>query len=964
MRHNEGQHLCGCYVRRDGTRKYLPLVQFDAHASIFSMTSRTTLTQSFVNPYQERPLDEVRYDFPLYDGVSVVALTCSVGSRIIKGVVKGREEAALDYEKATREGQFAALLEQSFRASDIFTIMVGNIPAGEKIQVEIVYLGELKHDAEVDGLRFTIPTYIAPRYGLLRTTGVFLEPVNAPARRLSIKIDVDMGKSRAIRSIQSPSHLLSVEIGKTSTTTAEAEPSLSMASANLALETTELDKDFVVQVVATDLGNPTAVLESHPSIPDQCALAATLVPRFNIPAGSPEIVFVCDRSGSMTTQMPGLKEALQIFLKSLPLGIKFNICSFASDYLFLWSESASYNQATLDEAVHFVSCLRARGGTQMHEPLRETFGRRYSDLDLEVFLLTDGRVYEENKLFELIRNEVQESKGAVRVFSLGIGQEVSHSLVEGVARAGNGFAQMVSTNEKMSKKVVRMLKGALTPHIHDYTLELKYDKGLEAQEDAFISMMEVDEDFELIENATEGSVAESDSTATAAGSANEATERHDAAVKEPISLFDPTIQDDGAAPMEASFKSRRHVRRELPSVIIPRHLQAPFKNPPLIPFDRTTVYVLLSGGSPRHQPTAVLLKGTSPHGPLELEIPVAKLAESGTTIHQLAARKVVKELEEGRGWLYDARVESGELLRENFPGRFSDMVEREAVRLGEEYQVAGKWCSFVGVQEGGSESQPLPEIQIVNADDASARSALQAGGGRERRGILHRKNIKRLQQPPAEPLSPEAQRPDPEISRAARESLSSVPLVADRSFRAMAGMGSFATAPEARSGPALSRMATGHQSRLANPPQARRAVPESLPLSSGNGMGELQPRGTPAPSAQPGPDAGSLESANRLSALAALQAFDGSWAWTEALEAVVGLSQERVAHLLGRLEQCQRREDILATVCAVTFLRKKLPDEEETWDMLVAKAEAWLAMQTGSDSSELHVLFAAELSES
>jgi hypothetical protein len=34
------------------------------------------------------------------------------------------------------------------------------------VKVGIEYIMELRHDAEVDGLRFTIPTSVAPRYGV------------------------------------------------------------------------------------------------------------------------------------------------------------------------------------------------------------------------------------------------------------------------------------------------------------------------------------------------------------------------------------------------------------------------------------------------------------------------------------------------------------------------------------------------------------------------------------------------------------------------------------------------------------------------------------------------------------------------------------------------------------------------------------------------------------------------------
>jgi hypothetical protein len=67
----------------------------------------------------------------------------------------------------------------------------------------------------------------------------------------------------------------------------------------------------------------------------------------------------------------------------------------------------------------------------------------------------------------------------------------------------------------------------------------------------------------------------------------------------------------------------------------------------------------------------------------------------GETVHQLAAKKAISELEQGRGWISEARDESGLLIKIKHEGRFADMVEREAVRFGVQFQVGGKWCSFV-----------------------------------------------------------------------------------------------------------------------------------------------------------------------------------------------------------------------------------------------------------------------------
>lgn len=121
------------------------------------------MSQTFVNPSPTLEVPECKYVFPLYDGVSVVGFTCEVGSRTFTGVVKEKARAKEIYDEAVAGGETAGLLEQG-PTSDVFITSLGNIPAGGTLLVKITYIGELKHDVGADGLRFTLPSKISPRY--------------------------------------------------------------------------------------------------------------------------------------------------------------------------------------------------------------------------------------------------------------------------------------------------------------------------------------------------------------------------------------------------------------------------------------------------------------------------------------------------------------------------------------------------------------------------------------------------------------------------------------------------------------------------------------------------------------------------------------------------------------------------------------------------------------------------------
>lgn len=327
-----------------------------------------------------------------------MSFDCHIGDRTLHGIVQEKREAKATYDKAVARGETAGLLEQLPEASDAFSTSLGNIPAGGQVLVSINFVNELKHDAELNGIRWTLPTSIAPRYG----SG----PYVAPGKRvvedkdgIEITVDVDVGPDSFIQSVQSPSHKIAVTLG-TTTSSSNESPAMHKASATLALGSAQLDEDFVLIVCNKDNGNPTALLETHSSIPNQRALMLDLVPKFSLPPARPEIVFVADRSGSMQGQIPTLISALKVFLKSLPVGIKFNICSFGSTHSFLWPKSRSYDSESLDQAMKHVQSFGADyGGTETYRAIKASIQNRYTDVDCEILLLTDGDIWSQDNLF-------------------------------------------------------------------------------------------------------------------------------------------------------------------------------------------------------------------------------------------------------------------------------------------------------------------------------------------------------------------------------------------------------------------------------------------------------------------------------------------------------------------------------------------------------------------------------------
>ncbi|KUM64861.1 hypothetical protein ACN42_g2200 [Penicillium freii] len=931
---------CGClwYHRGNQQPQYLPQVSLTAHATILSSAARTTLTQTFVNP-SDRVIGEISYQFPLYDGVSVVGFKCKVGSRLLHSKVKTKSQANADYQNAVAQHQTAAVMDHT-SMNDVFVIRLGNVPARGKINVDITFVGELKQDSQTDGIRYTLPSIIAPRYGTgtsYDSTQLSSFALPANLQGMSITVDVQMEKGLVIRELESPSHRVRVSLGRVSSTPATSstfEPWQASASVIPQQNNTSvvLEPDFVILIKADGLDSPCALLERHPTIPNQRALMATLVPTFSLRAANPEVVFVIDRSGSMRPKIPTLRSALQVFLKSLPVGICFNLCSFGYFYSFMWPTSKVYDASSLQQALAFVDTIEAdMGGTEMQGAVMATVRNRLNFKDLDVLLLTDGEIYNHNRLFDFVRKKAADN--TARFFSLSIGEAASHSLIEGIARAGNGFSQSVTEYEELDRKVVRMLKGALTPHIHDFELEVEYDTETEREFD-FVSDTENFTDIE-----EEGKEKEGDGDVSVKGTTGSLSQR--------ILLYDENFQESD---MNVDAEKRA---TGLPTITPPRTIQAPYNIPPLYPFIRTNVFLLMDPHSPEKIPKSLKFTATSNDGPLELRIPICDIG-TGETIHQLASRKAVIELEEGHGWLSHARDEKRNKFKQFHADTKQKLAERECQNLGIKFQVTGKYCSFVALEERSSSSSEQQEhaVKRVSPMSQSVRfSSTPAtprflGPGSTRTGGVHlrRSSVAGGCGGPQMQASSRYVGPHYTSNDQAAPSTPMGPGYSSRLCRTTA-------VPAARMLRVQAEVATASLREFAAPtPLYGSTASPAAPM-----LGGMLYQMTPV-EMSPTPPTLTKTPQMRIHELIRLQTYDGSWMWSNELFELLECNMKSTTNRLATLYQSVNRRvekgfphgdeaTVLATLLAMAWLCKKHPGSRAVWEFAHIKASGWVQLE-------------------
>ncbi|MGK3965261.1 VIT domain-containing protein [Sorangium sp. So ce118] len=428
----------------------VPLLGVSLSGEVMGGAARLVVRQRYRND-ERRPIEAI-YTFPLPSEATIAGFAMECAGRRLEGEVKEREAAFEAYDEAIATGHGAALLDEERR--NVFTASVGNLLPGEETVVEVAFVQRLH--ADEGALRLMIPTLVAPRYipGAPqgdRTAHGGAAPTDLvpDADRISpeiarvdygITVDIafDLGREVAI---ESPSHAIEVR----------REEGYRQRVA-LRSDRAALDRDIVLLAAGAPGVQAGLVCDRTPG--QEGTFALTVVPDLFDAKRSParrDVVFVVDVSGSMQGEsIDQARRALRLCLRHLAEGDRFGVIAFSNHFRALEQWLVPFTQQTLERADAFVEGLVASGGTEMLKPLLEAVGMLGdAERDRVVVLLTDGQVSNEAQIVD----EVAGLGKGVRIYTFGIGTNVSDLLVSDLARRTQGAAEFIHPGERIDEKV-------------------------------------------------------------------------------------------------------------------------------------------------------------------------------------------------------------------------------------------------------------------------------------------------------------------------------------------------------------------------------------------------------------------------------------------------------------------------------------------------------------------------------
>ncbi|XP_061548063.1 protein mono-ADP-ribosyltransferase PARP4 isoform X3 [Phycodurus eques] len=435
----------------DSAGQQLPLLAVHVKCKLMDLLSHVIIFQRYTNK-SDVPI-EAKYVFPLDDYAAVCGFEAFINGKHVVGQVKEKEQARKEYKRAIEKGHGAYLMDQD--APDVFTISVGNLPAGASVLIKVTFVSEL---IVKDGsVFFTLPASVAPwqqSAALNQTTQVTVDKVcvtdNAASTR-EFSLDMSIEMPYEISSLQCITH--KVKIKRT-----DCKAVVSVLPGQVMTP-----EGFQLSVTLSEVHLPRMWVEKHPD-KDSQACMLVFYPNFEMKptSGADEVVILLDTSESMRGEpLLWAQRIAQHAIKTLKGDLKINIVLFGTDHTQAFLTPQPLDEAR-QAAENFIKSLSPVGGsTELWRPLQALALLPPSSGVRNLFLLSDGHLQNADVTMKLLRDNVEHS----RLFTCGISSTANRHMLRTLAQAGCGAYEYFDAKNKYewAEKVACQVRRMASP---------------------------------------------------------------------------------------------------------------------------------------------------------------------------------------------------------------------------------------------------------------------------------------------------------------------------------------------------------------------------------------------------------------------------------------------------------------------------------------------------------------------
>lgn len=415
------------------------------HGEIVDGVATTVIDQVFRNDGAREA--EGTWILPLPRGAVADGFTMTVGGKEVKGEVLDAGQARGIYESIVRRRRDPGLLE--YAGEGLLRARIYPIPANGEV-----------------GVTVRLRQVLEPIGGVYQWQWPLRSMQMGDAGTGPIALDVSISSKSALATVFAP--FGGAEIRRQG----EHKATVTLEGTFAELENLEVyyglaQQDFGLHLLTHrqtgDAGyfamlvSPPRELAKEDSIPRRC------------------VQFVVDTSGSMKgDKIEQAKAALRTFLRTLRPVDCFQVVTFASSVQTFFEQPVTANEANVTAALAMVDRLAAMGGTNISGALQQALEASLpAGDDAGVFLpqivfVTDGEptmgLTNPQQILALTK---QVDKRAMRLFALGVGDQIDVRLIDDLVQQHRGARDFVGNKEKIEVKVDALCRKLAQPALTD-----------------------------------------------------------------------------------------------------------------------------------------------------------------------------------------------------------------------------------------------------------------------------------------------------------------------------------------------------------------------------------------------------------------------------------------------------------------------------------------------------------------
>lgn len=400
----------GLMVPRDGSQP-LALVHHHVQVQVHERGATTRVEQIFSNP-NANPVEAV-YFFPLPVDATVDEFALWMKGQRQVGKVLPKAEARRIYESIVRATRDPGLIE--YVDAQLFQARVFPIPPRGEQKVELTYTHLVPYEAGTH-------RYVYP----LRTD----QKAATTLRDFVFAVQIE-GKM-PIQNLYSPTHRIAQKVSGT--------------RASVSFEKTEfsLEDDFRLywHVADQEVGVTLLTHQEEDEAGYFLLMASPQDAYRQKQAVGKRISFVIDTSGSMAGEkLKALKSALAYGIQGLGEDDLFQVIAFGGHVERFAERMVAANERNKRAALDFVRMLDAVGGTPIDEALQLALSSATGSKKIQhqIVMVTDGRpTIGETDAAKIRAGVSSHTAAGVRIFALGVGDDVNPSLLDALAEENHG----------------------------------------------------------------------------------------------------------------------------------------------------------------------------------------------------------------------------------------------------------------------------------------------------------------------------------------------------------------------------------------------------------------------------------------------------------------------------------------------------------------------------------------------